>query len=116
MLSANEYQELASRTLIAQPDAEYSGDEIMLVWNALGLAGEAGEVADTIKKAVFHRHALDKDELIKELGDVLWYVAALCTKLDTPMGAVMQRNIDKLMKRYPDGYSSDASKARADKA
>jgi NTP pyrophosphatase (non-canonical NTP hydrolase) len=103
------YQVLAARTLIDKPDAEYTGDEIMLVWNALGLAGEAGEVADTIKKAVFHRHALDRDHLIKELGDVLWYVAALCTKLDVNMADVMQANIDKLKARYPDGYSSDAS-------
>lgn len=114
-MTADEYQGLAGRTLIDGPDAEYTGAEIMLVWNALGLAGEAGEVADTLKKVVFHRHALDRDELIKELGDVLWYVAALCSKLDVPMSEVMARNIDKLKKRYPAGYSSDASKARVDK-
>lgn len=103
------YQVLARRTLIDQPDAEYTGDEIMLVWNALGLAGEAGEVADTIKKAVFHRHPLNRDELVKELGDVLWYVAALCTKLDVNMADVMHANIEKLKARYPDGYSSERS-------
>ena len=111
-MTADEYQKLASRTLIDKPDATYTDDEIMLVWNALGLAGEAGEVADTIKKAVFHRHTLDRDELIKELGDVLWYVAALCTKLDVPMSEVMERNIEKLKARYPDGYSSERSKNR----
>lgn len=114
-MNADAYQDAAARTLIDGPDAEYTNAEIMLVWNALGLAGEAGEVADTLKKAVFHRHALDRDELIKELGDVLWYVAALCTKLDVSMGEVMERNIEKLKKRYPAGYSSDASKARVDK-
>lgn len=113
-MSADEYQQQAARTLIDAPDAEYTNHEIMLVWNALGLAGEAGEVADTVKKAVFHQHGLDRDELIKELGDVLWYVAALCSKLDTPMSEVMERNIAKLKKRYPEGYSADASKARAD--
>lgn len=111
---ANEYQQDAARTLIAAPDVEYAGEQIMLVWNALGLAGEAGEVVDTIKKAVFHQHGVDRDLLIKELGDVLWYVAALCTKLDVSMSEVMDRNIAKLRKRYPDGYSSDASKARVD--
>lgn len=110
------YQALAARTLIDTPDHEYTSDEIMLVWNALGLAGEAGEVADTIKKAVFHRHPLDRDALIKELGDVLWYVAALCTKLDVNMANVMHQNIEKLKARYPEGYSSAASQARADKA
>jgi NTP pyrophosphatase (non-canonical NTP hydrolase) len=114
LVSLNDYQAQAARTLIDAPDSEYSADQIMLVWNALGLAGEAGEVADTIKKAVFHQHGLDRDELIKELGDVLWYVAALCTKLDISMSEVAERNIAKLHKRYPEGYSSAASKVRVD--
>lgn len=113
-MNADDYQRLAARTLIDGPDAAYSGADIMLVWNALGLAGEAGEVADTIKKAVFHQHGIDRDALIKELGDVLWYVAALCSKLDVSMSDVMERNIAKLKRRYPDGYSSDDSKARVD--
>ena len=113
-MTADEYQRAAARTLIDGPDAEYTGKEIMLVWNAIGLAGEAGEVADTVKKAVFHRHGVNRDELIKELGDVLWYVAALCTKLDVPMSEVMERNIAKLRQRYPDGYSSADSLARKD--
>ena len=113
-MNANDYQRLAGRTLIDGPDAEYTGAEIMFVWNALGLAGEAGEVADTIKKAVFHQHGINRDELIKELGDVLWYVAALCTKLDVTMSEVMERNIDKLRARYPEGYTSNASKVRVD--
>jgi NTP pyrophosphatase (non-canonical NTP hydrolase) len=114
ILAADHYQRLAARTLIDGPDAEYTGEQIMLVWNAIGLAGEAGEVADAIKKAVCHQHGVDRDLLIKELGDVLWYVAALCTKLDVTMSEVMDRNIRKLMERYPEGYSSDASKARVD--
>lgn len=113
-MTADEYQQLAARTLIGAPDAAYSPADIMLVWNALGLAGEAGEVADTIKKAVFHQHGVDREELIKELGDVLWYVAALCTKLDVSLAEVMTRNIEKLKRRYPDGYSSGDSKKRVD--
>jgi NTP pyrophosphatase (non-canonical NTP hydrolase) len=111
-MEAREYQRLAGRTLIDGPDAEYDGNEIMLVWNALGLAGEAGEVADIIKKAVFHQHGFDEatvSKLIKELGDVLWYVAALCTKLSVPMETVMECNIIKLEQRYPEGYSSERS-------
>lgn len=114
MMTADEYQQLAGRTLIDGPDAAYTDEQLMLVWNALGLAGEAGEVADTIKKAVFHQHGIDRDELIKELGDVLWYAAALCTKLNVPISEVMERNIEKLKRRYPAGYSSDASKTRVD--
>ena len=114
MNTADTYQQQAARTLIDKPDATYSDAEIMIVWTALGLAGEAGEVADTVKKAVFHQHGLNRDELIKELGDVLWYVAALCSKLDVPLSEVMERNIVKLKARYPQGYSADASKTRAD--
>lgn len=114
-MNANDYQKLAARTLIDGPDAEYTSAEIMLVWNALGLAGEAGEIADTIKKAVFHRHSLNRDEVIKELGDVLWYVAALCSKLDVSLSEVMERNITKLQQRYPDGYSSERSINRGER-
>lgn len=113
-MNADTYQRLASRTLIDEPDSEYTGNQIMLVWTALGLTGEAGEVADTIKKAVFHQHGLDRDALIKELGDVAWYLAGLCTLIGVPMSDVMRANIDKLKKRFPEGWGSEASKARID--
>ena len=113
-MDANEYQRLAGRTLIEKPDAEYTDHEIMMVWNALKLCGEAGEIAEHVGKGVFHRHGLDKEHLIKELGDVLWYVAALCTRLDVTMSEVMERNIAKLLKRYPDGYRSERSINRED--
>lgn len=113
-MNASRYQSLAARTLIDRPDAQYSDNDIMVVWNAIGLAGEAGEVAELVKKGIFHQHGLDKRKMYKELGDVLWYVAALCTKLDFDMGDIMQANIDKLRERYPDGYSSTASQERTD--
>jgi len=108
-MKANDYQELASRTLIDAPDIPLSDRETMIVWNAIGLAGEAGEVVDHIKKGIFHRHGLNLEQLEKELGDVLWYVAALCTKLDINIEDVMKKNIDKLIARYPNGYSSEDS-------
>lgn len=110
----SEYQTLAARTLIDRPDHMPTEEEYMILWNALGLAGEAGELANLCKKGICHRHTLNRDELIKELGDVLWYVAALCTKIGVDMSEVMDRNIAKLKQRYPEGYSSDASKARVD--
>lgn len=112
-MTPEEYQALAARTLIDAPGFEITGADLMVVWNALGLAGEAGEVADEIKKAIFHRHGIDRPKLIKELGDCLWYIAALCTKLDLRLSDVMAANIDKLLARYPDGYSAAASRARA---
>lgn len=115
-MTPNEYQKLAARTLIDGPEAPFPDLEIMLVWNALGLAGEAGEVADDIKKGVLHRHGIDRQRLKKELGDVMWYVAAICTKLELPLEEVMSANIEKLNARYPDGYTSADSVKRVDES
>jgi NTP pyrophosphatase (non-canonical NTP hydrolase) len=106
-MTANEYQELANRTLIDAPDFEITDRQVMIVWNAIGLSGEAGEVADLVKKGVFHQKGLDADKLKKELGDVLWYLAALCTQFNWTMEEVMQLNIDKLKARFPEGYDPD---------
>jgi NTP pyrophosphatase (non-canonical NTP hydrolase) len=113
-MDANEYQRLAGRTLIDRPDFAISDDDLMLVWNALGLVGEAGEVADLLKKGIFHQHGINLPKVAKELGDVLWYVAALCTRLGLTLNEVMSLNIAKLRERYPDGYSPAASVARVD--
>ena len=101
-MDASKYQAKAARTLIDRPDFEIPDNEIMLVWNAIGLAGEAGEVAELVKKAVFHRHGIDGEfraKMVKELGDVCWYVAAMCTKLDMDLGVIMEVNIRKLEER-----------------
>ena len=113
-MDANDYQKQAARTLIDRPDFTLSDADIMVLWNALGLAGEAGEVAELVKKGILHQHGLDHDQLKKELGDVLGYAAALCTRLGLDMGAVMQANIDKLYERYPDGFSAKDSRRRVD--
>jgi NTP pyrophosphatase (non-canonical NTP hydrolase) len=113
-MESDVYQRLAARTLLSSPDHTYTAQEIMLVWNGLGLAGEAGEVAELLKKAVFHRHTLDLDKVKKELGDVLWYAAALCTTLDLSLSEVMALNVEKLRLRYEEGYNSADSIARKD--
>lgn len=108
-ITADNYQKLVSRTLVDRPSIELSNEDLMLVWNALGLAGEAGEVADLVKKEVFHQHPVDRDKLIKELGDCCWYIAAICTKLDIPFSQILAANIEKLERRYPTGFSVQAS-------
>lgn len=87
----------------------YGHDPGELLNGALGLTGEAGEVADHIKKAIFHGHSLDFTDLVNELGDVCWYLALLCHAIDVPLEEVMSRNIEKLKKRYPEGFSESAS-------
>ncbi len=115
-MDSSDYQKLAARTLTDKPGFEVTDKDIMTVWNALGLVGEAGEVSETVKKGIFHQHGLDSDKLKKEIGDVLWYVAALCTTLEFDMGEIMQMNIDKLKVRYPEGFSVEDSQKRVDKA
>jgi len=85
-----------------------SGD-MTLPMAALGIAGEAGEVADHIKKHIGHGHPLDRQAVAKELGDVLWYVAAMADLLGTPLEQIAQMNLDKLRARYPEGFSYEAS-------
>lgn len=106
------YQELASRTLVKSIDFTLTDDELLLLWNAIGVAGEAGEVAELAKKQIWHRHGIDKDAWKKELGDILWYIAACCTVLGLTMDEVMEHNINKLKARYPDGFDFDRTKFR----
>ena len=75
LMDLTDYQSLAARTLGRDRTREQQ-----IANAALGLAGEAGEVADHIKKHLFHDFPLDEAEVVKELGDCLWYVAAMCTQ------------------------------------
>lgn len=113
-MNAKDYQKEAIRTQIDKPGFEIPERDLMLIWNALGLSGEAGEVADLIKKGIFHQHGIDKEKLKNELGDCLWYITALCVGLEVDLGEVMQGNVDKLKLRYPDGFTFADSKKRRD--
>jgi NTP pyrophosphatase (non-canonical NTP hydrolase) len=108
-MTLDEYQELAARTL-----GRDRTHEQQLANAALGLTGEAGEVADVIKKHLFHATPLDQDALAKELGDCLWYIGAFATELGLSMDDIAQRNIDKLRKRYPEGFDTERSRYRTE--
>jgi NTP pyrophosphatase (non-canonical NTP hydrolase) len=102
-MEINEYQALALRT----SNSEMSED--LILNGILGLCGETGEVSDHVKKSLFQGHEFDKEQVINELGDVCWYVAILAKGLDVDLETVMQKNIDKLKERYPDGFAADKS-------
>ena len=93
-----EYQELSGRTR----SNEYFNREVLNY--ALGMVCEAGEVGDIIKKMMFHGHDEDPNELKKELGDTLWYLANLCSVLGYSLEEIAEMNIEKLKKRYPNGF------------
>lgn len=84
-----------------------------VLMNALmGLCGESGEAIDLMKKHLYQGHALNRDELIKELGDIAWYLAEAATGLKIDLEEVFQRNLDKLHARYPKGFDTNRSQNR----
>lgn len=103
-MSGNEYQKLALRT-----SKQDSNKDEMMAECALGLNGEAGEVADLIKKHLYHGHEIFSEHLAKELGDCMWYIAVLADTFGYPLDVIMEMNITKLKNRYPDGFDSEKS-------
>ena len=106
-MNANEYQQLAMRTL----NPELSRKDV-LINSVMGLCGESGEAIHIVKKWLAQGHELDKAKLAKELGDIAWYLAEAATALDMPLGDILQGNIDKLKARYPEGFEADRSRIR----
>ena len=94
MMNFNEYQKLARSTAVYP-------EEYKVVYPALGLCGEAGEVADKIKKTIRGDSSLDEvtGNIADELGDVLWYLAILADDLGVELEDVAKWNVDKLQRR-----------------
>lgn len=103
-MTINEYQKLAMTTLNPELDKKD-----VLINGVMGLCGESGEVIDIVKKHLAQGHELDKEKIIKELGDVAWYMAEIATVLDVDLEDVLVQNIEKLKKRYPEGFSVENS-------
>ena len=81
----------------------------------LGLAGETGEVVDQVKKHLFQCHEIDLAHMKDELGDVLWYFMLACQACDFSLADIMACNIEKLRRRYPDGFDPERSINRDDR-
>lgn len=106
IMNLNEYQELAKRT--ANPH------ENALINYGLGISEEAGEASGLIKKSSFHGHSIDRKDVKKELGDVLWYLSNIADIAGITLEEVATANIEKLRKRYPEGFSVKDSIKRVD--
>lgn len=103
------YQNSAKRTLQCEMTEE------QLISNLVfGLAGETGEIADLLKKVIFHKHDLDIVRLKFEIGDLLWYLFMIAEYYNLDMAEIAQMNINKLQARYPNGFNYDDSKNRND--
>lgn len=98
-LGFDEYQKKAMRTCKKYDDVKDAYANI-----GLGLAGESGEVADLIKKHLSGAKEINKQDLIEELGDILWYIAEACEFFDISMEHIAKTNIEKLEKRFPNGF------------
>ena len=103
-MTINEYQKLAMTTLNPALDRKD-----VLINGVMGLCGESGEAIDIVKKWLAQGHELDREKLAKELGDIAWYLAETAWALDIPLEEILQANIDKLKKRYPQGFDSNRS-------
>lgn len=124
-MTGNNYQELAMRTndgqasyRIARKLNSYDGEKMDLggiLNGCLGLAGEAGETLDMVKKWIFHEKELDVEHLKKEIGDVMWYVAMICESFGFELDEILQMNVDKLKARYPEGFDTVRANNRSSK-
>ena len=100
-MTINEYQQLAMRTLNPSLDKKD-----VLINGVMGLCGESGEAIDIVKKHLAQGHALDREALLKELGDNAWYLAETAYALDATLEEVLEGNIYKLKLRYPQGFET----------
>lgn len=103
-MTINEYQKFAIVTMNKNLDSTQ-----MLTNGVMGLCGEAGEASDIVKKHLFQGHELDREKLIDELGDVAWYLAETAHALGVELEDVFRGNIEKLKKRYPEGFDAQRS-------
>lgn len=103
-MTINEYQQEALRTA-----SGLNKDLPMVLNGVLGLNGEAGECADMVKKHLFQGHELDNEHFAIELGDVAWYLAVSAHSIGYDLETVLQMNVDKLRRRYPNGFEAERS-------
>lgn len=92
----NQYQEFV-KTMKVYPEKH------AIIYPALGLSGESGEIAEKVKKWLRGDRLLQKEELVKEIGDVLWYCASLADDLGVTFEEVVRENIEKLSSRKERG-------------
>lgn len=106
-MTINEYQKLAMTTL----NPELNKKDV-LINSVMGLCGESGEAIDLVKKHLAQGHEFDREHFAKELGDIAWYLAEAATAIDMPLEDILAANIEKLKKRYPEGFQTKCSVER----
>ena len=108
-MNIDNYQNLTAETA----QSELNSKERVINW-VMGISGESGEVADYMKKVLFHDHPMNREKLKDELGDILWYISRLASEYEIKFSDIISYNIDKLNKRYPEGFDKERSINRPD--
>jgi len=103
------YQKETMRTLKLSEDVKYTLFELLL-----GLSGEVGELVNLVKKKELHNHDIMDSKISEEIGDCMWYIANICNYYNLDLSEVLHNNIEKLYKRYPEGYTTEDSINRLD--
>lgn len=103
-MEIREFQRLSTRTLNKELNKEQQVSNMIF-----GANGELGEVTDILKKHLYQGHRIDKQHLAEEIGDTLFYIVNLCTVYNLDVEDILQKNVDKLRKRFPNGFEADRS-------
>lgn len=106
-MNFTDYQDQARRTA----GSHFGPREAMANW-AMGLAGEAGELVDLLKKEIYHDRPASIEQFRSEAGDVLWYLAMICWQRGVSLDEVATCNLEKLRKRYPEGFETGGGRGR----
>ena len=109
-MNLKEYQELAKKTA-----KKFSNRDLEISTWGLGIAGEAGDVASCIKKVFAHENKEAETGIRENLGDTLWYMAMICNFFNWNMDEVLEENIKKLEKRYPQGFTIEDARRKGNK-
>lgn len=110
-MTFNEYQREAMRTASGMSCETSEG---LLLNGVMGLNGEAGEAIDIVKKYMFQGHPLDREHIAKELSDCMWYIAVAAEGCGYTLEEIVNMNVEKLRKRYPNGFTTENSLHRAE--
>jgi NTP pyrophosphatase (non-canonical NTP hydrolase) len=112
----DDYEECAMRTAKTFTDGKFfNAEEMDLLHAALGAGSDAGELVDAVKKHLIYGKPLDVDNVIEEIGDVMWFLSLACRAIGVDLDSCCQHNIVKLAKRYPEKYSDELAAMRLDK-
>ena len=107
-MTANLYQKMAARTINQNLNSYEIEDHALH-----GIAAEVGEIHSLFQKC-YQGHTLDPHHLQSEIGNLLWFIAELCSANNWELDLIMEMNIDKLLECYPDGFDAEHSLHRKD--